>query len=71
MKHEGDGLADTSTGRTKMGEALNRALAYFEAALYFIMSGYVMEVENNTGEQTNFTSISINQINILKNIFNI
>lgn len=46
MKHEGDGMVDSRSGRTRPGEAMNRALAYFEASLFFIMSGSVMETEN-------------------------
>lgn len=46
MKHEGDSMVDSRNGRTRLGEALTRALSYFEASLFFIMSGYVMENES-------------------------
>nr|CAB3220449.1 AF4/FMR2 family member 4 [Phallusia mammillata] len=46
LKHEGDACADTRTGRTRMGESLSRALIYFEAALCFVMNGYMLEMEN-------------------------
>ncbi|XP_039266015.2 uncharacterized protein LOC120341549 isoform X1 [Styela clava] len=46
MKHEGDGMVDSRNGRTRAGEAMNRALAYFEASLFFIICGSVMETEN-------------------------
>lgn len=49
MKHDGDGMVDSRTGRTRQGDALIRALSYFEASLFFIMSGYVMENESSEG----------------------
>jgi len=49
LKHEGDACTDALTGRTKPGEALSRALTYFEAALCFVMNGYMLEQENGNG----------------------
>ncbi|XP_076823975.1 uncharacterized protein LOC143469915 isoform X2 [Clavelina lepadiformis] len=52
LKHEGDQLSDRKTKRTKVGESLRRALYYFEATLCFVMNGYVLEMENESGENT-------------------
>ena len=49
LKHDADALVDSRTGRTKNGEALNRALYYFEAAHCFLMNGYALERDLENG----------------------
>ena len=49
LKHAGDELTDSVTRRTKSGEALNRALCYFDAALCFLMGGWALERDYDNG----------------------
>ena len=53
LKHDGDALTDSRTGRTKSGEALNRALHYFDAALCFLMGGCALERDYENGNKIN------------------
>ena len=66
LKHDGDALTDSRTGRTKSGEALNRALHYFDAALCFLMGGCALERDYENGNNIYFAVLCVYKLHTLE-----